>query len=209
MKSVHHRVPNMSAYIPDVKSLFGSKASQPAKVPSVGEKAPSVEGVNYTQSGHLIAFVRHCGCPFAEKEVRQLARVAKENQKIRIVIVAHSADDVVQDWFKRIGAPHFESLDRVVVRADPDYRLYNAFGIGQLGWDKLFTRETLSNVKALAAAGIKNTPTGQGSNRWLNSGGFAVDHGGILRWVKVAEQASDMCDYEEAVRTLSSPISVL
>lgn len=93
----------MTSLIPDLKSLFGSRASRPAQVPNVGDKAPSIDGVNYTQSGHLIAFVRHCGCPFAENELRSLARVHKRQPHIGIVIVAHSDEATVKDWFERIG----------------------------------------------------------------------------------------------------------
>ncbi|PWN35177.1 uncharacterized protein FA14DRAFT_160437 [Meira miltonrushii] len=196
----------MAALIPDIKSLAGSSASKPAKVPQVGEKAPQIEGINYTSSSHIIAFVRHCGCPFAEKEVRQLAEISKSHQNIRIVVVAHSDESVVQDWFKRIGEPHFDKQaleSRVTVKADPNYTLFNAFGIGQLGWTQLFTRQIFGSLKSLASEGIKNTQTGHGSNRWLNSGGFAIDHGGNVRWAKVAEQAADVCNYEEAVKTVA------
>lgn len=196
----------MAALIPDIKSLTGSSASQPEQVPKVGERAPQIEGVNYTSSAHIIAFVRHCGCPFAEKEVRQLGEISKKYESIRIVIVAHSEENVVQDWFKRIGESHFDKNalknKRVIVKSDPNYNLFNAFGIGQLGWTQLFTKQTFGLLKELANEGIKNTQTGQGSNRWLNSGGFTVDHGGIIRWAKVAEEAADVCNYKEAVKTI-------
>lgn len=85
---------------------------------------------------------------------------------------------------------------------DPEYSLYNRFGIGQLPWSGIFNIQVLSSVFSLASEGIKNTKTGQGSNRWLNSGGFAVDHGGVVRWVKVAKDVSDTCDYLEALQTV-------
>lgn len=63
----------------------------------------------------------------------------------------------------------------------------------------------LRNVRALATQeGIKNTRTGEGSNRWLNSGGFAIDTTGTVCWGKVAKDASDVCDYKEALQTLPS-----
>lgn len=195
----------MAAFIPDIKSLAGSSASKPAEVPKVGERAPVIEVTNYTSSPHIVAFVRHCGCPFAEKEARQLGEISKKHQNVKIIIVAHSDETVVQDWFKRIGEPHFDKGalgSRVIVKADPNYTLFNAFGIGQLGWTQLFTKQTFGLLKSLASEGIKNTQTGHGSNRWLNSGGFAIDHGGNVRWAKVAQEAADICDYEEAVKTI-------
>lgn len=196
----------MAALIPDIKSLAGSSASNPAQVPKVGERAPEIEGINYTSSPHIIAFVRHCGCPFAEKEVRQLGEISKKYESVRIVIIAHSDENVVQDWFTRIGEPHFDTQalesKRITVKSDPNYTLYNLFGIGQLGWTQLFTKQTFGLLKSLASEGIKNTQTGKGSNRWLNSGGFAIDHGGNVQWAKVAEEAADVCDYDEAVKTI-------
>jgi hypothetical protein len=38
----------------------------------------------------------------------------------------------------------------------------------------------------------------------LFTGGFAIDHGGVVRWKKVAENAVDTCDYEEAVKKIMS-----
>lgn len=54
----------------------------------------------------------------------------------------------------------------------------------------------------LKEAGIVNTETMTGSNRYQNSGGVAVDKNGIVRYVKLAEHAGDMVPYEEAVATI-------
>jgi hypothetical protein len=66
----------------------------------------------------------------------------------------------------------------------------------------MISPSVIGDLKALAKEGIVNTETGDGSNRWLNSGGFAVDKEGIVRFVKIAEQASDVVDYEALVRTI-------
>ena len=60
----------------------------------------------------------------------------------------------------------------------------------------------MTELKALAKRGIKNTATRDGSRRWQNSGGFCVARGGELRWMHIAEHAGDMCDYEQAVASL-------
>ena len=61
-------------------------------------------------------------------------------------------------------------------------------------------------MKALHAQKVKDgidlRPTGKGSYRWQNSGGFAVDRQGKVRWRKVARDSSDVCDYREAARTV-------
>lgn len=50
--------------------------------------------------------------------------------------------------------------------------------------------------------GIDLTPTGKGSWRWQNSGGYAVDGQGKIRWSKIAKDSADMCDYDEAAKTI-------
>ncbi len=49
--------------------------------------------------------------------------------------------------------------------------------------------------------GIWNKPTESGS-RWQTSGSFAVDGKGVVRWVKVAEAADDMPDFQEALKSV-------
>lgn len=60
----------------------------------------------------------------------------------------------------------------------------------------------MTSLLTLKKAGIVNTATGAGSNRWQNSGGFAVNSKGIVTFVKIAEHAGDMVDYEVAVKSL-------
>jgi len=94
----------MTSYLPyDIQSLLPGHKGTPAKVPEIGERAPPVEGITYTNNPHLIAFVRHCGCPFAEAEVKSLGEVKKKYPDIYVVIVAHSKQEVVDDWFERVG----------------------------------------------------------------------------------------------------------
>lgn len=47
-----------------------------------------------------------------------------------------------------------------------------------------------------------NTKTGSSSDRWQNSGSFAIDGNGVVKWKHVAEHAGDTCDYEKAVERL-------
>lgn len=50
--------------------------------------------------------------------------------------------------------------------------------------------------------GIDLTPTGKGSWRWQNSGGFAIDGEGKIQWRKLAKDSGDMCDYAEAAKMI-------
>jgi len=68
--------------------------------------------------------------------------------------------------------PKFSNMDKVKVIADPEYKVYDSFGIGQLGYGGLFSMSMVTELRSLASKGIKNTQTGQGSNRWQNSGKY-------------------------------------
>lgn len=96
------------------------------------------------------------------------------------------------------------SLPHAILIADSQRTLYSSFGVGTLGWGGLFSRSMLKELTDLKNnEGIVNTTTGAGSWRWQNSGGFAVDREGKVRWVKVAKDAGDVCPYDgEAVKSL-------
>jgi hypothetical protein len=48
---------------------------------------------------------------------------------------------------------------------------------------------------------VWNRPTESGS-RWQTAGSFAVDVGGVIRWVHVAKAADDISDFKAAVGSL-------
>lgn len=60
----------------------------------------------------------------------------------------------------------------------------------------------ITSLLDLKKVGIVNTATGPGSNRWQNSGGFAVNSKGIITFVKIAVHAGDLVDYEVAAKSL-------
>lgn len=189
----------------DLQTLLPRSEAYPEvkKLPQPGDRAPELLDENWTTAPHLVAFVRHCGCPFAQAEVESLGRALKAHPNVRIVIVAHSAEDVVQDWFDRVGKSNFPSEAKDVrLVADPKFQIYANWGIGQMGYSGMLNTDMIKNLRALASQGIKNTQTGEGSYRWQNSGGFAVDHGGKVQYAKLATHAGDTVDYEEAVKTI-------
>lgn len=91
----------------DIKSLL--PASHPPVAPplAVGSLAPLPAEFNlpsYSQDT-LIAFVRHCGCPFAKNEVKQLAGILKEHDdgEINVIIVCMAQEEVAKEWFSEVG----------------------------------------------------------------------------------------------------------
>lgn len=98
----------MSSYLPAFYSILPRWSSPTvSKLPNVGDKAPTqLAGLDLpTGSGQptLVAFVRHCGCPFAEKEVKILGEAAVKHEKLHVVIVQHSDEAQTKEWFETIG----------------------------------------------------------------------------------------------------------
>jgi hypothetical protein len=89
----------------DLISVLPSSHPQLSPLPTLGSQAPLPPklGLQTYSEDTLIAFVRHCGCPFAESEVQQLAKVANEDASIKIVIVAMSEEQDTKEWFATVG----------------------------------------------------------------------------------------------------------
>lgn len=84
----------------------------------------------------------------------------------------------------------------------PDRTLYAKFGITTLSFFQVFSSSVISGVQKLSKEGIVNTETRNGSNRYQNSGGFAIKKGGEVVWRHVSKDAGDMGDYNEARKLL-------
>lgn len=89
----------------DLVSVLPASHPPLSPLPTIGSQAPQPPklGLSNYSADTLIAFVRHCGCPFAESEVKQLAKVANEVSSLRIVIVAMSEEAGAKEWFAAVG----------------------------------------------------------------------------------------------------------
>ncbi|WVF65909.1 hypothetical protein IAT40_000647 [Kwoniella sp. CBS 6097] len=199
----------LSSYLPAIKSLIPRSSPTASPLPELGSPRPSLPShAEESIKGRLalIAFVRHCGCPFAEKEVNLLSEqlIADQGQRLHVVIVQHSEEAETKKWFDEIGGSRlFPDSSRYTLLSDPTRELYASWGIGTLGWTGMINPSIMNNLKSLKEAdGIDLRATGEGSYRWGNSGGFAVDEEGEVKWRKVATDSSDVCDYAEAAKTV-------
>ncbi|WVW81800.1 hypothetical protein I302_103797 [Kwoniella bestiolae CBS 10118] len=195
----------LRSYLPAIQSIIPQSSPTPASLPELTSRAPSLPDVNLEDGKpSLVAFVRHCGCPFAEKEINLLSEELKKNEQLRVIIVQHAELGQVEDWFDQIGgAKLFPDPTRYTLIPDPKRELYAKWGIGQLGWMGMINSSVMDNLKQLKEKdNIDLRSTGQGSYRWQNSGGFAIDTHGIVRWRKLAKDSSDICDYCEAAKTI-------
>lgn len=94
----------MSFDLPTLYSLLPRSSTPTAPLPEVGTPAPPLGDIDLADSRPtLVAFVRHCGCPFAEKEIKLLGAACAANERLRVVVVQHSDAETTGEWFERIG----------------------------------------------------------------------------------------------------------
>lgn len=103
----------LSSYLPAIKSVLPQASPSVSPLPDIGSPAPAPVGPldlarsNGNGTPTLVAFVRHCGCPFAEKEVQLLGAETRKNEQLHVVIVQHSDLATTQQWFEDIGYDPF------------------------------------------------------------------------------------------------------
>jgi hypothetical protein len=180
------------------------------KTPVTKEVGPTVEvGSKAPWSQHLrlpdgkptlIVFLRHCGCPFAEKTFRSLTDLSDKVPNVHCIAVSHSSEEATDKWLPQVGGTW--NVDMVI---DEQRDLYAKWGLGISSTWHAVNPFTMWNVFSLGKnEGIWNRPTESGS-RWQTSGAFAVDRDGTVRWVQVARTADDMPDLKAAMTSLGFP----
>ncbi|KXL46705.1 hypothetical protein M433DRAFT_71299 [Acidomyces richmondensis BFW] len=172
------------------------------KIPLVGEEAPHSPNLPLsTGQPAIVVFLRHCGCPFAEKTFLNLRQIARANRHLDVVVVSHSDEAATNTWLNSLPQAGSESSNlRVVV--DDKLEAYAQWGLGSATYWHVLNPWTLYEVARLRTEeGIMNRPTESGS-RWQRSGFFAVDGKGIVRWGRAADRANDIPDFEEAAKAL-------
>ncbi|KAK7728350.1 hypothetical protein SLS53_009261 [Cytospora paraplurivora] len=183
----------------EFQSFKTPPAKQVAPVPKVGEPAPKHEKLKLDQGKPtIIVFLRHCGCPFAEKTFRDLTAFSiKHHPQIHCVAVSHSDQTATDSWVEHVGGAW--ETDLVV---DEDRDVYAAWGLGLSSyWHAVGPASIYSAVQLGRTQGIWNRSTESGS-RWQTSGAFAVDKNGVVKWAAVARSASEIPDLDAALRAL-------
>ncbi|KAK6391786.1 hypothetical protein LTR65_004280 [Meristemomyces frigidus] len=184
----------------ELTSWFAPSAPTAAEVPSIGSRAPTGTKLQLSSSKPtVIAFLRHCGCPFAEKTYLNLREVARSHKDVDFIAVSHSTEESTNTWLKFLPQAGSEPGNfRVIV--DAELEIYAAWGLGPSGYAHVLSPWSMYEVWRLGKQeGIWNRPTESGS-RWQTSGYFAVDGNGVVRWGGSAKRADDIPDFEEAVR---------
>ncbi|KAL4725072.1 hypothetical protein ACLX1H_008519 [Fusarium chlamydosporum] len=140
----------------------------------VGSKAPWSQYLRLPDGKPtLVVFLRHCGCPFAEKTFRSLADLSDKVPNVHCIAVSHSSEEATDRWLPQVGGTW--NIDMVI---DEQRDLYAKWGLGISSTWHAVNPFTMWNVFSLGKnEGIWNRPTESGS-RWQTSGAFAVDRDG-------------------------------
>ncbi|KAJ5317393.1 hypothetical protein N7508_001901 [Penicillium antarcticum] len=193
-------------------SWVAPKKREISPAPRVGYPAPSHRLLRFPQLSPdpcILVFLRHCGCPFAEKaciDVCSLDAVRKGS--IKVILVSHSSEEATSRWLKaiqqggRLCANSGNQEPAATIIIDDEMELYAAWGLG------VATREHVLNLATVYAAislgwreGLWDRATESGS-RWQTSGAYGIDRLGIVKWVHVPRRASDLADFENAQAVL-------
>ncbi|CZT50526.1 uncharacterized protein RSE6_11532 [Rhynchosporium secalis] len=170
--------------------------------PEIGTKAPSTSKLSFPSSDGkqtVITFLRHCGCPFAEKTFLSLRDLAAKDPGKNYIAVSHSSGPATTHWLSSVGG---QGKVRVIV--DDERELYGKWGLGVSSTWHVLNPWSLYAVWMLGKKeNIWNKPTESGS-RWQTSGSFAVGKDGLVKWAEVPKAADQVPDFGDAVRALGT-----
>lgn len=188
------------SFTQELTSWFAPKPThEVASPPTLGSQAPKTPKLQL-ESGKptILSFLRHCGCPFAEKTFLNLREAATANRHINFLAISHSDEASTETWLKSLPQAGSEPSNLKVV-VDSDSEAYAAWGLGVSGYAHVLSPSALWSVWTLAKEeGIANRPTESGS-RWQTAGSWGVDAEGKVRWGGPAARADEIPDFEEAV----------
>jgi hypothetical protein len=160
--------------------------------PGPGERAPHLPLPLEAGRPAIVAFLRHAGCPFAERTLQLLREAASEAPAPQWIAVTHAPAEATERWCRAVGG-----AGGVCVVSDPSRHAYAAWGLGRTSLGHFLGRRSLVAVAGLARVGIRNRhPHG---TRWQSAGTFAVDGGGIVRWRLLPAHAGDLPDLRAAL----------
>ncbi|KAH8727838.1 hypothetical protein GQ44DRAFT_610808 [Phaeosphaeriaceae sp. PMI808] len=189
------------------QSEFWSWMSPPTVVlgtmPAVGQKAPTTSKLSLPeQTGRpaIVSFLRHCGCPFAEKTFLGLRTLASTYPDIRFIAVSHSDQASTEKWLASLPDPSKNSQPNLEIIVDAERDLYAAWGLGTSSfWHVLGSILSVSKLDKEEGIKVRSTESG---NRWQTAGNFAVDGQGTVQWNRKDERADDMPDIQEGIDAL-------
>jgi hypothetical protein len=179
----------------ELQSWLSPAAIEISPQPEPGSQAPSSPELP-THGAVILVFLRHCGCPFAEKTFTSMRSTAESHPEITFIAVSHSDRPSTDNWLQAVGGQ-----GKVQVIVDDRRELYAKFGLGTSSFWHVLNPWSMGNVFSLARAGTKNRPTESG-NRWQTSGTYVIKDGKIVGGGP-AKAADDTPNLEKLVHVLT------
>jgi hypothetical protein len=179
----------------DPRTFLRPAALAVPPAPTPGEPARELPAELEPGRPAVVAFLRHTGCPFAERTMQLLRASAARDPAPLWLAISHAPAPQTRAWCAEIGG----SGDVRVV-ADPSRRAYAAWGLGRTSLGHFMGGRSLRAVAALAREGVRNRhPAG---TRWQSAGTFALDAGGMISWVHIPSHAGELPDLDAALDSL-------
>ncbi len=161
-----------------------------AAPPRAGDPAPLLpKGV---AGPAVLKFMRHAGCPFAEEDLANTVRAARENPGTSFAVIVHGDPAVAQEWFNKAGAP-----SNVRLVADEQAELYSKWGNGPTSRSYFSGPEgTLDTLKQMAKGHSLETLSG---NRHWPGATAAVDANGRVAGFWPEKKMGEWVDAKTAI----------
>jgi len=182
---------------------FSSPAAKPEVAPEIkiGDHFPESDQLPQLQNPDgrpvMITFLRHCGCPFAEKTFHSFRALADKHTDVRFIAVSHSNKEDTDEWVVSVGG-----TGDVEIVVDSERSLYAKWGLGFSSyWANIGPVTFWKALKLGQEDMIYNRPTKSGY-RWQTAGSFALDADGTVRWVHVSQNAPDVAELKDGIRAI-------
>ncbi|KAF2027254.1 hypothetical protein EK21DRAFT_72438 [Setomelanomma holmii] len=183
-------------------SWMSPSAVKTGTTPAVDDKAPTTPKLSLPVNGKptIVSFLRHCGCPFAEKNFLNLRALAPAHPDVQFIAVSHSDQGSTDRWLAALPEPAKNNQPNLKVIVDAEREAYAAWGLGTSSfWHVLGSIPSLSKLDKEEGIKVRSTESG---NRWQTAGNFGVDAKGVVQWSRKDERADDMPDYKEGVNAV-------
>jgi len=175
----------------DPRTFVRPRALPTPEGPGPGDRARELPVALDPDRPAIVAFLRHTGCPFAERTMQMLREGAACAPEIQWIAISHAPEQATARRCRAVGG-----AGGVQVVSDPSRRRYAEWGLGLTSVGHFLGRESLGAVTSLARRGIRNRhPSG---TRWQSAGTFALDRHRIVRCRAIPAYAGDLPDLDQA-----------
>jgi hypothetical protein len=180
----------------DPRTFLRPRALSVLPAPQVGDHARSLPFQLEHDRPAIVAFLRHTGCPFAERTMQMLREGAARSPDVQWIAITHAPEQATTRWCSEVGG-----AGGVRVASDASRRAYAEWGLDRTSLGHFLGRRSLAAVASLSRRGIRNRhPHG---TRWQSAGTFALDREAIVRWRMLPAHAGDLPDLDAAVSSLA------